>query len=234
MNKFTLILLLSFSAFAENTNKNLNLDKSSFSFIENSNQLGIIVDMRYNSENNFTLEKVDGYKANACYLHTKVMDKLKMVHQVLKSKGYGLYLFDCYRPQKGVNHFVRWSESEDQPKSKSTYYPNLEKTKLFNLGYIARKSGHSRGATVDLSIYNLKDPKKQPIDMGTPFDFFGPKTHTANQDITEQAKKNRMILKAAMESQGFENYRKEWWHYTFKPEPTPNTYFNFNVETDSK
>lgn len=229
---FLFFAFLSFSTFSQKSDQHISLDHSSFSSMSSQNSLGIIVDMRYFTTKNFTMERVDGYQANACFLHKKVMENLKKVHKDLKQKGYGLYLFDCYRPQKGVDHFVRWSHAPDQPLSKKKYYPKLEKSVLFDSGYIAKKSGHSRGSTVDLSIYKLNDPKREPIDMGTPFDFFGPKSHTANSEITNIAKSNRKILLASMEKFGFQNYKKEWWHFTYKPEPTPKTYFNFDVSLD--
>lgn len=228
-----MVLFLCSPVLADDNKPQISINSESFSAIGPENNLKIIVDMRYFTTENFTLEKIDGYKANLCFLHTQVMKNLEKVQKDLLKKGYGLYLFDCYRPQKGVNHFVRWSEAPDQPSSKKTYYPNLEKSTLFNSGYIARRSGHSRGSTVDLSIYKIGSKEKTPIDMGTPFDFFSPKSHTANSSISERAKINRNILKSSMEKFGFENYRKEWWHYTFKPEPTPKTYFNFNVSPKS-
>ena len=198
-------------------------------FMKIVTQDNIHVDMRYFSSNNFTLEVVDGYRANICMLEKNVARALRRAANSLKTKGYGLYIFDCYRPQKGVDHFVRWAQSPEQPQSKMRYYPNLAKKNLFDLGYIAKKSGHSRGSTVDLSLYRLQQSPVQPVDMGTPFDFFSKKSHTDNASISESAKMNRKMLKQAMESAGFENYSKEWWHYTFKPEPFPTTYFNFDV-----
>lgn len=223
MRRAIILLLVSACTSAKSPNSN---GKENFAKIKTNKN--IQVDMRYFSKNNFTLEVVDGYKANVCYLAKPVAKALKGVATDLKKQGYGLYLFDCYRPQKGVDHFIRWAKAPDQPLSKKTYYPKLEKNTLFN-GYIAEKSGHSRGSTVDLSIYKLSDKKPTPVKMGTPFDFFSELSHTANPNISKLAKTNRMILKKAMEARGFENYRREWWHYTFKPEPYPKTYFNFDV-----
>lgn len=199
-----------------------------FSVIETHDN--IKVDMKYNTIENFTSEKVDGYFANKCFLLKDAAKKLESVASDLKKKGYGLYLFDCYRPQKGVDHFVRWSKSPVKPKAKKKYYPNLPKSKLFNLGYIAKRSGHSRGSTVDLSIYKLDESIITPVDMGTPFDFFSPLSHTANESIPADAIKNRLILKNAMEDHGFVNYRREWWHYSLKNEPNPKKYYNFDVK----
>lgn len=199
-----------------------------FSVIETHDNLK--VDMKYNTTENFTSEKVDGYHANKCFLLKEAAERLKKVAADLKQQGYGLYLFDCYRPQKGVDHFVRWSQSPVKPEAKKKYYPELPKTKLFNLGYIAKKSGHSRGSTVDLSIYKLDNSPIAPVEMGTPFDFFSPLSHTANESISERAKNNRLILKKAMEMHGFVNYRREWWHYSLKNEPNPKKYYNFDVK----
>lgn len=200
--------------------------KADFTAIES--QDNIVVSMAYNTENNFTLERIDGYFDNVCYLSKPAASQLFKVAQDLKEQGYGLFIFDCYRPQKGVDHFIRWAKAPEQPKSKQKYYPKLEKKNLFKLGYIAEKSGHSRGSTTDIGLYKLG--KKEPIDMGTPFDFFEDTSHTASPKISKKAMANRMILKNAMEKHGFENYRKEWWHYTLKDEPYPKTYFNFDVK----
>lgn len=135
---------------------------------------------------------------------------------------------DAYRPQQAVNHFVRWSQDTKDVKMKTQYYPKLDKRNLFKLGFIAKKSGHSRGSTIDLTLVNLKTGAE--VDMGSPYDFFGDISFYDTNLITKQQKANRKLLKDAMVKQGFKPYTKEWWHFTLINEPYPNRYYNFNVE----
>ncbi len=178
-------------------------------------------DMRYTTTDNFIGKPIDGYQEPICYLSNETSIALANVQQSLQKEGLGLLVFDCYRPQRAVDHFVRWAKDIDDTKMKSTYYPNVEKKDLFRDGYIAAKSGHSRGSTLDLSIDGL--------DMGTPFDFFDPRSHTGSKVVTKEQHKNRMYLKKVMEEHGFKNYAEEWWHYTLKNEPFKEHYFNFII-----
>lgn len=182
----------------------------------------IIVDIRYYSENNFVGEKILGYLNPKCILTKEAALALKKVHEDLKKYGFKLRVFDCYRPQKAVDHFVRWSKDLENQKTKKEYYPNVEKKDLFNDGFIAEKSGHSRGSTVDLTI--------DGFDMGTDFDFFDVTSFTNSPAKGRKVLENRRLLKRFMEKYGFENYEKEWWHYTLKKEPFPDQYFDFDVE----
>ena len=179
-------------------------------------------DIRYFTHNNFLGHSVQGYREPICYLSNEAASALKAVEASLKKEHLQLLIFDCYRPQRAVDDFVLWAKDLDDTKMKSIYYPNVQKKDLFKEGYIAARSGHSRGSTVDLSIKNL--------DMGTPFDFFDPSSHTLSPTITTQQQKNRLHLKKVMEESGFKNYAAEWWHYTLKDEPFKKHYFDFEIK----
>ena len=184
----------------------------------------VVFDIRYAGVNNFVGGKITGYEQPLCFLTQKTAVALKAVQEELDQKGYRLKIFDCYRPQRAVNHFVEWAKQPDDPKMKKQYYPNEEKSKLIEKGYIAEKSGHSRGSTVDLTL--VQKSTSLELDMGTPFDYFDPRSATLTSSVQGQAKQNRLLLKNVMEKHGFENYAKEWWHYTLKDEPFKNRYFD--------
>jgi zinc D-Ala-D-Ala dipeptidase len=192
--------------------------------------------MSYASPANFVGQVVDGYHEKICIISEPAAVALIAVQDALDKlqKDYRLKIFDTYRPTSAVDHFSRWAADANDQKMKAEYYPDLNKADLFELKYIAEKSSHSRGSTVDLTITVEKDPKSkapdQELDMGTAFDFFDDRSHTANPTISAVAKANRALLKDLMEAQGFENYKLEWWHYTLKNEPFPDTYFNFDVK----
>ena len=179
-------------------------------------------DIRYFTDNNFIGNSIDGYKKPICYLTNETVPALQKVQTTLQKQGHSLRIFDCFRPQRSVDHFVRWAKDLDDLKMKKSYYPNVKKKELFNDGYIAAKSGHSRGSTVDLTIDGL--------DMGTPFDYFDPRSHTNAKSVTTEQHNNRMLLKKVMEENGFKNYAEEWWHYTLKEEPFKEHYFDFVIE----
>jgi len=178
-------------------------------------------DIRYATHENFLGTPVEGYDAPLCYLTKEAGYALKEVQNALEKEGLRLQVFDCYRPQRSVDHFVRWAKDINDTTMKKEYYPGVEKRELFEKGYIAARSGHSRGSTVDLTI--------EELDMGTPFDFFDPRSHTASDAVTKEQHANRMMLKKVMEENGFQNYAEEWWHYTLKDEPFTTTYFDFTV-----
>lgn len=187
----------------------------------------IVTDMRYAGPSNFVGEPVDGYAAPTCVLSRAAAEALSRVQSGLEKDGLGLLVFDCYRPQRAVNHFVRWAEDTADLRTKPEYYPNVRKSRLFAEGYIASRSGHSRASTVDLTIVRLADDgMATPLDMGTPFDFFDPRSHTESPDVTPQQLANRLRLRYAMEEGGFRNYAAEWWHYTLRDEPHPDEYFD--------
>ena len=185
-------------------------------------------DIRYYSADNFLGTRVRGYAAPLCILAEPAAAALRQVQQEVSRSGYTLKIFDCFRPQRAVDHFVAWAQDASDTGMKSEYYPNEEKSRLIEKGYIADRSGHSRGGTVDVTLARKADSKE--LDMGTPFDYFDTLSNTADPRITEDQKNNRLLLKTTMEKHGFVNYDKEWWHYTLKDEPYPDTYFDFPVE----
>ncbi|WP_234974700.1 M15 family metallopeptidase [Tenacibaculum agarivorans] len=185
-------------------------------------------ELRYCSHNNFVGIPVDGYKEPVLITSTQTAKALKKVQDELLKKGLCLKIFDAYRPQRAVNHFVRWARVPNDTLTKKQYYPNLNKRNLFKLGYIASKSGHSRGSSIDLTIVDLKTNKE--LDMGSPYDFFGKISHVWYKDITKKQKENRMLLRNVMLKHGFKPYSNEWWHFTLRNEPFPKTYFNFPIQ----
>ena len=187
----------------------------------------IIVDLKYYSKNNFTGKFVEGYNSNKAILTKEAAVALSNVQDDLNKLGYSLILYDAYRPQSAVNFFVKWSLNFNDTINKIIYYPNNKKSELFKLGYIAYKSGHTRGSTVDVSLVEITTNKV--LDMGTIFDYFGVESHTFFDDISEKQKSNRLLLFEAMTNNGFKNYSKEWWHYTLENEPFQK-YFDFPVE----
>ena len=192
----------------------------------------LIEDLRYFTDNNFMGEKADGYEANYAILSKEAATALSKAADELREKGYVVKIYDAYRPQKAVDHFVRWSKTSDQ-RNKKDYYPDLAKTSLFPT-YIARKSGHSKGSTVDMTIC-YKDTKEE-VGMGSHFDYFGPPSHPSfigkypGGEVTQQHKQNRMMLREVMMRHGFKPYDNEWWHFTLRNEPYPTTYFIFPVK----
>ena len=187
----------------------------------------IAADMRYAGSENFVGEPIDGYEAPKCLLSRAAAEVLVEVQSILRDDGFGLLVFDCYRPQRGVDHFVRWAKDTADLRTKAEYYPNVRKSRLFEDGYIASRSGHSRASTVDLTMVRRRpDDSVEALDMGTPFDFFDPRSHTESPDVTAEQQANRLRLRDAMEEGGFRNYSAEWWHYTMRDEPYPDEYFD--------
>jgi zinc D-Ala-D-Ala dipeptidase len=189
----------------------------------------LALDVRYASERNFVGTRIEGYDAPKCYLKSAAAAALRAVDARLKADGLRLKVFDCYRPARAVQHFVRWAENLNDQQTKAEYYPNLDKTALLG-EYIAPTSGHSRGATIDLTVMRCdSDGQCKDLDMGTPFDFFDARANTDHPHITPSQRANRDRLREAMRQAGFENYAAEWWHYTFKPEPTPTLQYDVAV-----
>lgn len=189
---------------------------------------GIRQDVRYHSNDNFMGTRADGYLVPRAMLTRTAADALLKVQEDLAKSNLGLKVFDGYRPQKAVDHFSRWALDLNDTTSKRKYYPNVPKSKLFDLGYIASRSGHTRGSTVDLTIINLTTGNE--LDMGSPWDFFGEISHHGSPLITEEQSRNRDILLQVMTKHGFRRYDKEWWHYTLENEPFPDTYFNLDIK----
>jgi len=185
-------------------------------------------ELRYCSHDNFLGVPVEGYEEDVLITSTLTAKALKKVQDELLEKGFSLKIFDAYRPQTAVNHFVKWARAVNDTIKKQEYYPKLNKRHLFKLGYISSKSGHSRGSSVDLTIINLKTKKE--LDMGSPFDFFGNISHIAYEDISPQQKKNRALLRETMSKHGFRPYKNEWWHFTLRNEPFPKTFFDFPIK----
>ncbi|WP_182984233.1 M15 family metallopeptidase [Sphingobacterium sp. UME9] len=188
----------------------------------------ISLEIRYFGSHNFTGRPIKGYEKPVAILTKRAALALQQVENHLNKKGLGLKIFDAYRPQRAVDNFKTWSLNTNDTIAKKEFYPLINKKNLFNLGFIASKSGHSRGSTVDLTLISLKDQKE--IDMGGPFDFFGAISHHQYANLTTQQKENRKILKEAMAKFGFKAYDKEWWHYTLQDEPYRKTYFDFIVK----
>lgn len=185
-------------------------------------------ELRYLSNNNFIGSKIDGYKNNCVIISEQAAHQLKKVQTELLKKGLSLKVFDAYRPQDAVNHFVKWAKVLSDTLMKQEYYPKVPKSQLFNQGYIASKSGHTRGSTVDLTIVDAKTGKE--LDMGSPYDFFGVQSHPLHSNLSKEQKENRMLLRKVMLENNFKPYENEWWHFTLRNEPFRNTYFNFSIE----
>jgi len=187
----------------------------------------IELEMRYFGKNNFIGIPIRGYLHNRAILSTNATEAIKEVQKELNSFGLGLKIFDAYRPQKAVDNFVLWGMDLNDTLMKSEYYPSVEKRNLFKEGYIAKKSSHSRGSTLDLTIIDLET--KTELDMGSPFDFFGKCSWIRHSNITATQRSNRMLLNAIMIKHGFKEYTQEWWHFTLKDEPYPDKYFDFDI-----
>ncbi len=189
---------------------------------------GVQLDIRYYGENNFVGTRIDGYDALVGILTNEAATALKAVNQDLNEQEYSLKIFDAYRPQEAVDHFIRWSWDRNDQKMKSSYYPHVDKGELFDLGYLARRSAHSRGSTVDVTIVSLESGEE--LDMGTPFDYLDPLSGWDAKSISPEQTANRLLLKNIMQRHGFQAISREWWHYTLINEPYPNRYFDFNIE----
>lgn len=185
--------------------------------------------MSYATTENFTGEVVAGYKAKKAYLAKEPAEALCVVQTQALKRGLALKIFDSYRPVKAVTFFQDWAQKpETNPQIKQLYYPGFTRLELFEQGYIAKQSSHSRGSAVDLTLVEAKTGRA--LDMGSAFDFFHDLSNTDSPKVTAEQKKNRQILRELMESNGFKNFSQEWWHYSFKPEPYPDQYFDFDVE----
>lgn len=188
---------------------------------------GLRVEMRYADAHNFVGRQVDGYEAPICILTREAATALAAAQAELAASGLGLKVYDCYRPQRAVAHFARWARDIGDQSTKAEFYPNVDKTRLFELGYIAERSGHSRGSTVDLTIVDLATGAE--LDMGTPFDLFDTRSWPTDQTVSATAQSNRLRLQNLMRAHGFRSLREEWWHFTLNGEPHPDTYFDFTV-----
>ena len=209
----------------------------------------VILEIRYFGTYNFVGARIDGYEEPTALLTKQAAEALKAVSDDVMAQGYRLKIYDAYRPQKGVDHFVRWAADRSDAKMKPYFYPDLDKSVLFEQEYIMEKSGHTRGSTVDLTLFDMTTEKE--VDMGGTFDWFGPESHpdfcgnpetgeytgdnakspaNPKRSITEEQFNNRMILRKAMLAHGFKPLDTEWWHFTLRNEPFPDTYFTFPVK----
>ena len=207
-------------------------------------------DMRYVGNNNFLGRPVAGYEAPECILSTAAAEALVEVQRAVQQLGLSLKVYDCFRPQQAVNDFMQWGADLADQRMRESYYPEVPKSELFTLGYIAERSGHSRGSTVDLTlvpagsvipapdalaaVYDCRAniTERYPdnsLDMGTGYDCFDPRSHTDNIVVGAEALRNRFLLRELMEAAGFTNYDQEWWHYTLNNEPFADQYFDFPV-----
>jgi len=188
---------------------------------------GLVVEARYAGYFNFVGKPIDGYEAPLCLLTRPAAEALAKVQASLKPFGFGLKVFDCYRPARAVAEFVRWAEDPEDTRMKPEFYPDLDKSELFPKGYIAEKSGHSRGSTADLTLVTL--PAEVEVYMGTGFDFFSERSWPDDPEQPTEARANRLMLSSVMQLHGFKPYPYEWWHFTLADEPYPDTYFDFPV-----
>ena len=186
------------------------------------------LDIRYYGENNFVGTRIDGYEKPVAILTEEAAAALNKAADSLEEQGYFIMIFDAYRPQRAVDHFIRWAKDLDDVKMKEQFYPEVDKSKLFELGYIAEKSGHSRGSSGDLTLVDIDTIEE--LDMGSGLVFFGSISNHGTDLITPEQERNRNILRDAMVAAGFKIYPEEWWHYTLEDEPYPDTYFNFPVK----
>lgn len=210
-------------------NNNVTMDPSGFVVLAEYVP-GIIQEIRYYSTYNFIGDRVDGYEEPVALLSIEAARALKSASNELFVQGYRLKVFDAYRPAAAVKHFVLWGIEDQDIRMKQYFYPDLKKQELFEKGYIAKESSHSRGSTVDLTLLDMSTGKE--VDMGSPFDFFGEISHPGYKGITEEQYENRMTLQRAMVRNGFEPISCEWWHFTLRDEPYPDIYFEFPVSTD--
>ena len=187
----------------------------------------IIQEIRYHSTYNFIGDRIDGYEEPCALLTVEAARALKSVSGELASQGFRLKVFDAYRPAAAVKHFVQWSVDDLDLRMKPFFYPDLDKAELFQRGYIASKSSHSRGSTVDLTLLDMQTGKE--VDMGSSFDLFSEVSHPDYRGITDEQYVNRMYLRDAMVRNGFTPIFCEWWHFTLADEPYPETYFEFPV-----
>ena len=223
-----LALLGGFAALAEDVT--LSSDASDFVLLSEAVP-DAILEVRYYSTYNFVGDRIDGYEEPLAMLTKEAAKALKDASDELKEKGYRLKIFDAYRPQMAVTNFMNWALDPNDTKMKKYFYPDLEKNVLFPQGYIAEHSGHSRGSTVDLTLFDMNTERE--VDMGGTFDYFGELSHPDYKNITDEQYNMRMLLRETMMKHGFKPLPEEWWHFTLENEPYPDTYFTFPINSDS-
>jgi len=204
-----------------------SLDKSGFVNIAEEIP-DVMLEVRYYSTYNFVGDRIDGYNAPVSYITREAAEALKKASDAAMKDGYRIRVYDAYRPQMAVDHFKAWARDIQDTRMKEYFYPDLDKSVLFDQGYIASRSGHSRGSTVDLTLFDMRTGHN--VDMGGTFDFFGELSHPDYTDITPEQYANRMYLRQLMIDAGFKPLTTEWWHFILADEPYPDTYFNFPNE----
>ena len=213
---------------AENTIQRSPYDPSGFVLLSDYVP-GIVQEIRYFSTYNFIGDRIDGYEEPCAILTVEAARALKATANKANVYGYRLKIFDAYRPACAVRHFVLWGIEDLDQRMKLFFYPDIQKQEIFEKGYIASRSSHSRGSTVDLTLLDMKTGKE--VDMGSPFDFFSEVSHPDYKGITQEQYENRQFLQDLMKGEGFEPIGCEWWHFTLKDEPYPDTYFEFSVSS---
>ena len=208
--------------------KKVTMDPSGFVLLSD-HVPGIVQEIRYFSTYNFVGDRIDGYEEPVALLTREAARALKRAAGELNAQGYRLKIFDAYRPVSAVRHFILWGIEDIDLRMKPYFYPELEKQELFDKGYIAKQSSHSRGSTVDLTLLDMRTGKE--LDMGGPFDLFSEVSHPDSKNVTEEQYENRMLLQKAMTRNGFLPFDYEWWHFTLENEPYPDTYFEFPVSS---
>ncbi|MBQ6000902.1 MAG: M15 family metallopeptidase [Clostridia bacterium] len=223
---------LLFWSFAANSKEEISLSNDASGFVLLSEAApDAVLEIRYFSTYNFMGERVDGYEQPTALLTREAAAALKAVGDSLAGRGCRLKIFDAYRPKRAVAHFMRWAKDAKDTRMKAIFYPYLEKDKLIPSGYIAERSSHSRGSTLDLTLFDMATGRD--VDMGGPFDFFGELSHPSYRGISRKQYENRMLLREAMLAGGFLPYEEEWWHFTLENEPYPDVYFDFPVHEAS-
>ena len=206
--------------------REITMDPSGFVLISDYVP-GVIQEIRYHSTYNFVGERIDGYEEPVALITIEAARALKSVANEMNVQGYRLKIFDAYRPLCAVKHFVLWGIEDQDIRMKPYFYPDLQKQELFSGGYIASRSSHTRGSTVDLTLLDMTTGKE--LDMGSPFDLFSGISHPDSRQVTDEQYANRMTLQSVMVRNGFEPIDCEWWHFTLQDEPYPDTYFEFPV-----
>lgn len=187
-----------------------------------------IIDAKYWGSDNFIGRRITGYEQPLVIMSREAAECCIKAADILRKQGYIMKIYDAYRPQQAVDDFVRWGSDIQDVRRKPVHFPNVDKADFFNIGYIAKKSGHSRGSAVDLTIVDSKT--HQELDMGSIFDYMDPRSHIVTEGLTDQQEHNRLILRQAMTDSGFVTYSCEWWHFSLAKEPYPDTYFDFPVK----
>jgi D-alanyl-D-alanine dipeptidase len=227
-NSFLACLVLTcLVALATGMTPDPSLDKSDFVSIAEAIP-DVMLEVRYYSTYNFVGDRINGYEAPVSYLTKEAAAALKKASDEALKDGYRIRVYDAYRPQRAVDHFKAWARDIGDTRMKAYFYPELDKSVLFEQGYIASRSGHSRGSTIDLTLFDMNTGHN--VDMGGTFDYFGELSHSDYRGVTEEQYANRMYLRKLMMDAGFRPYSEEWWHFTLNDEPFPDTYFDFPNE----